>query len=181
MQTIFGQTNRGGAVHKIALSHGALSVDILTIGAVLHSVRLKGVSHDLTVSQGSVADYQGDLRYHGALIAPVANRITGATAVIAGRIHHFGANQDDLITLHSGDAGTHLKVWQIANAGPTHVALTLTLPGGEDGFPGLHKVIATYALHDDATLRLDIHATSDTPTLFDAVNHSYWNLDGTND
>lgn len=181
MQTDFGQTNRGEPIHRIALTQGALSVDILTLGAVLHSVRLKGVPHDLTIGQGSVADYQGDLRYHGSLIAPVANRITGAKAMIAGQTHRFEANQDNRITLHSGDAGTHLKVWQIADLGPTHATLALSLPDGEGGFPGQRHLTATYSLHDTATLHLDLHATTDAPTLFNAVNHSYWNLDGTPD
>jgi aldose 1-epimerase len=181
MQTEFGHTNRGETVDKIALSHGALSVDILTIGAVLHSVRLKGVRHDLTIGQGSVADCQGDLRYHGSLIAPVANRITGAAAMIAGQTHRFEANQDNRITLHSGKAGTHLKVWHPTDISATHATLTLSLPDGEGGFPGNRHLTATYSLHDTATLRLDIQATTDAPTIFNAVNHSYWNLDGTPD
>ena len=179
MQTEFGQTDRGETVHKIALTHGGLSVDILTFGAILRSVRLAGVAHDLTIGQGSVTDYQGVMRYHGALVAPVANRISGAKAVFAGKTHRFEANQDDRITLHSGDAGTHRKVWQIADIRPAKVTLALTLPDGEGGFPGHRHVTATYSLHDDANLRLDIQATTDAPTLFNAVNHSYWNLDGT--
>ncbi len=181
MQDIFGHMPDGSTVHRITLTRGALTIQLLTLGATLHSVRLAGVAHDLTRAQGSIADYLGAMQYHGKIVAPVGNRISGASTIIAGKRHDFPANQDDRITLHSGDVGTHLKLWQVADLGPDHVTLTVTLTDGEGGFPGIRQVSATFALHADATLRLDLRATTDAPTLFNAVNHSYWNLDGSPD
>ena len=78
--TAFGTTAAGTEVQKITISHGDLAASILTKGATLQSVRLQGVAHDLTLGSDKLADYEGKLRHHGALVAPVVNRFTGARA-----------------------------------------------------------------------------------------------------
>lgn len=176
--TPFGKTASGQEVQALTLASGELTVTLLTLGAALQSVRLAGVGHDLTLGSDKVADYEGPMRHHGTLIAPVVNRITGGVADLDGATLRFERNQDDRITLHSGAAGTHLKVWQVEEAGPDHATLALTLPDGEGGFPGQREVRARFALSRSATLTLTIEAETDAPTLFNAANHSYWNLDG---
>jgi aldose 1-epimerase len=135
------------------------------------------VGHSLTLGSDRLADYEGGMRYHGSLIAPVANRISGARAVLEGRALAFEANHAGKMTLHSGAAGTHLKVWEIVEATARAVCLRVALPDGEGGFPGNRTVEARYEVAG-AALRLTIAATSDAPTFFNATNHSYWNLDG---
>ena len=176
--TAFGQTTDGIAVRKITLRAGDFSASILTWGAVLQSVRLAGVAHDLTLGSDNLADYQGDMRYHGSLIAPVVNRLTGACAVIAEQNHQFEANQDATHCLHSGSAGTHLKVWDLVRASQTEAVLALDLPDGEGGFPGNRRVEVRFVIEAPATLRMAVTASTDAPTIFNAANHSYWNLDG---
>lgn len=176
--TTFGVTANGTAVRKITLRAGDLTASLLTWGAVLQSVRLAGVAHDLTLGSDLLADYEGDMRHHGALIAPVVNRLTGARATIAGQDFLFEANQDRTHCLHSGSAGTHLKVWDLLRASDTEVVLALDLPDGEGGFPGNRKVVVRFVVEAPATLRMDLTASTDAPTIFNAANHSYWNLDG---
>jgi aldose 1-epimerase len=125
-----------------------------------------------------LASYEAAWRYHGAIIGPVANRISGALAVIDGQTHRFEANQDNQITLHSGAAGTHSKIWSLGAASDTSATLTIVLPDGEGGFPGLRQITAQFDLSATA-LRLTLTATTDRPTLMNLANHSYWNLDGT--
>lgn len=175
----FGTTSSGQEVQKITLSKGDLTVSLLTWGAVLQSVRLKGVAHDLTLGSDHLSDYETTMRHHGSLIAPVANRIGQARAVIDGREYQFEKNFLDQHCLHGGSAGTQLKVWHLDAATDTEATLSLTLPDGEGGFPGNRHVTARFTLTKAATLRLDITTTTDAPTLWNATNHSYWNLDGT--
>jgi len=111
----------------------------------------------------------------------VVNGFPGALARVAGVAHRFEANQDGLHTLHSGSAGSHLQVWTLTATTETSATLPLTLRDGAGGFPGTRPVSATFSLPDTSTLRLHITATTDKPTLFNAANHSYWNLDGTPD
>jgi aldose 1-epimerase len=179
--TAFGVTQDGKAVQRITLRAGELTVALLTWGAVLQSLRLLGVPHDLTLGSDRLADYEGGMRYHGSLIGPVVNRITGATALIDGAPHRFEVNQDPGITLHSGAAGTHLKIWQIAEVTENAATLTLTLADGEGGFPGTRRISARFSLIEPATLRLTVTVFSTATTLINIANHSYWNLDGSAD
>ena len=174
----FGVTANGIAVRKITLRAGDLTASILTWGAVLQSVRLAGVAHDLTLGSERLVDYEGDMRYHGSLIAPVVNRLTGAQAVIAGQDFRFDANLDGGHCLHSGIAGTHLKVWDLLRASNAEAVLALDLPDGEGGFPGNRRVEVQFVISGPAVLRMQVTATPDAPTIFHAANHSYWNLDG---
>ena len=175
----FGTTAAGRVVQKITLRAGDLTASVLTWGAVLQSVRLAGVSYDLTQGSDRLADYEGDMRYHGALIAPVVNRLTPATAPIDGVLHGFEANFNGRHTLHSGAAGTHLKVWDLVSATETEAILALDLPDGEGGFPGNRRVEARFSVHAPATLRMAVTVTTDKATIWNAANHSYWNMDGT--
>ena len=177
----FGTTSTGEKVKKISLTAGDLSVAILTWGAVLQSVRLKNIPYDLTLGSDSLADYQGPLRYHGSIIAPVVNRLTRAQAPLGDQILKFQINFNGQHTLHSGDAGTQLKVWQILHVTETECLLGLTLPHNEGGFPGNRRITALFQLAAPATLRLTITTTTDADTLINATNHSYWNLDGSAD
>lgn len=173
----FGTTAVGRSVDKITLSNGDLTVCLLTWGAVVHSVRLAGVAHNLTLGSDRLADYEGDMRFHGAIIAPVANRIGHARATIGGREHRFEANQAGHC-LHSGATGAHLQVWDIVSASESAATLALTFADGLGGFPGNRRVEARFSLTDRATLRLELHATTDAETLWNATSHGYWTMDG---
>jgi aldose 1-epimerase len=175
----FGQTGAGVAVSKITLGSGRLTAALLTYGSILQSVRLDGVGHDLTLGSNRLEDYEGPMQYHGALVGPVANRINGARAVIDGHEYQFDANQGGRHLLHSGDGGTHARVWRLAEVTDTACTLTLKLADGEGGFPGNRRVSARWSVERTATLRLEVTVTTDAPTIVNFCNHSYWNLDGT--
>lgn len=177
----FGRTAAGQRVDRITLGAGEMQVRILTLGAVLQSVRLAGVAYDLTLGADSVADYEGTFCYHGSIIAPVVNRLTGARAPLAGRTLKFEVNFNGQHVLHSGAAGTQFKIWTIVQVSESAATLALDLADGEGGFPGNRHVEARFEALAPARLRLTITATSDADTLWNAANHSYWNLDGTQD
>ena len=176
--TEFGVMADGRKVQKITLTKGNLTAAIITKGATLQSVRLKGVAHDLTLGSDLLSDYEGKMRHHGSLVAPVVNRFTGARAAIGGKVFQFEANQAGKHTLHCGAVGTQHKIWALAEATATSVKLTLDLAAGEGNFPGNRHVEAVFSLADANALRLDVTATTDALTLFNAANHSYWNMDG---
>lgn len=177
----FGTTTTGETVEKITLCAGDLTASMLTWGAVLQSVRLTKIPYDLTLGSERLADYEGDLRYHGSIIAPVVNRLTNAAAPLGDQTLNFQVNFNGRHTLHSGDAGTHLKVWHLLETTETACRLGLTLPDGEGGFPGNRHITAHFQAFAPATLRLTITTTTDADTLLNATNHSYWNLDGSAD
>jgi aldose 1-epimerase len=176
--TPFGTLPDGRPVAAITLAAGDLSVRLLTLGSVLHGVQLAGSGHNLTLASDDPADYLGPALYFGAIVGPVANRLRGAAAEIDGRTCRFDPNQDGRHTLHSGAAGTHLRLWDVVAHDGRTATLATTLPDGEGGFPGTRRITAAWRVLAPATLRLDLTATTDAPTLLNLANHSYWNLDG---
>jgi aldose 1-epimerase len=183
MKRLFGKLEDGRNVEAVTLRAGDLSATILTYGAILNDLRLRGVPYGLTLGSPEIRAYDhGPMNYFGALVGPVANRIAKARTVLDGETLHFEPNEGPTL-LHSGEQGLHTELWHIAALSETSVTLTLDLPDGKGGFPGNRTVTAQYSVtdHEDApaTLDLVITATTDAPTLMNIANHSYWNLDGT--
>lgn len=162
----------------IIINAGDLTVHILTWGAVVQDVRLAGVDHSLTRGRDTLADYQGDWQHHGALIGPIVNRISNARVKIDGMMHELERNQDGRIHLHSGKHGTHRKDWTALDQSDNAVTLEISLPDGMCGLPGARAVQVTYSVSAPATLTMDITGTTDADTVMNFANHSYWNLDG---
>ncbi len=174
--TDFGTTSDGAKVAAVRLQAGELTAVVLTRGAILQDLRLAGVPYSLTLGSDSLAAYEGPMGYFGALVGPVANRIGGAQALVAGRPCRFAANEGANL-LHSGATGLHAQTWEIVAAQADALRLRLRLPDGLGGFPGNRTIEARYALAG-ASLTLELSATSDAPTLMNIANHSYWTLDG---
>jgi aldose 1-epimerase len=175
--SVFGTSRAGQDVHAITLSGHGLQACVLTFGAALQSLRLIGVSYDLTLGSDDLASYEGPLGYHGTIVGPVANRLAGAKALIGGQVVQLHGNEASGHLLHGGKMGTQACVWQIIKANETAVTLALKLQG--DGFPGKREIRVTYAIAAPGTLQMEITGTTDGPTLLNLAQHGYWNLDGT--
>lgn len=176
----FGTRPDGQDVHSLALAAGDISLNVLTHGAILHNLRIKGVDYSLTPGGEALADYLGKFKHHGCLIGPIANRISTARVRIAGMMYELERNQDGRIHLHSGVDGTHRQVWQVVDRAEDQVTLGLDLADGVAGLPGHRIIRVTYRVEAPAMLTMTLSATSYSTTLFNFANHSYWNLDGTN-
>jgi aldose 1-epimerase len=174
----FGTTGSGEDVAKITLSGGDLQVSLLTWGAVVQDVRLAGIPYSLTLGSDRLADYEDTMRYHGALIGPVANRISTAQIKIAGMMHALERNENGRIHLHSGAESTCLRVWDIVEQTGSHVTLSTRLSDGACGLPGNREIRVTYRVAAPATLTMEVSGTTDEDTAMNFANHSYWNLDG---
>jgi aldose 1-epimerase len=175
----FGMLPDGQIVQVVTLRATGTCARVLTLGAALQDFRLPGVPHSLTLGSNDVAAYLGPMRYAGAIVGPVANRIGGARVTINCKPYALQAN-DGENTLHGGDTGTHAAIWQIAEAAADFVVLYCDLPSSFDGLPGNRRIMARYELAPMA-LSLTISAESDAATLMNPAPHPYWNLDGSLD
>jgi aldose 1-epimerase len=174
----FGQTSGGRNVERIVLAGGGLTAAFLTRGATLQGLWLDGVAHSLTVGLESVAAYEASGAYPGVIAGPVANRISGARAVVGGKDCRLEVNEGTGTNLHSGPSGVHARVWTLAELLSDTVTFTLDLADGEGGLPGARRLSARYSLTGSGALQLDLSAMTTAPTLMNMANHSYWNLDG---
>ncbi|SEW37943.1 aldose 1-epimerase [Cognatiyoonia koreensis] len=176
---IFGTTSTGDDVAQLTIASGDLTVSLLTWGAIVQDVRLAGIDRSLTLGSDSIADYESDMRHHGSLIGPIANRISTARVLIDGMMYELERNQDGAIHLHSGAQATHRRNWEVLASSPTEVTLRCILIDGACGLPGNREITATFAVSKPATLTLTVTGKTDAPTLMNFANHSYWNFDGT--
>ncbi len=172
------RSSSGKDAASLEIGAGDLTARILTLGAALQDLRLEGVGHGLVLGSPDIDAYRGPMRYFGAVIGPVANRIGGGEAVIDGERHRFPRNQDGRHTLHSGAAGTHASLWSVLSAGPAEIVLETTLADGDGGFPGERTLRARYEIAPPSSLTLTVEATTSAPTLMMVAHHPYWNLDG---
>lgn len=177
----FGQTNKGEDIHRITLSDETLTVKILTLGAILQDVRLAGVPHSLTLGGDDPKGYATTMAHYGAIVGPVANRISGASTRIGGVTYSFEANEAGTTTVHGGLSGTQRQVWTLVDHLQRSAKLQLDLDDGHGGFPGNRRFVATFEISGPGQLTLTLDATTDQETPINLANHSYWNLDGAKD
>ena len=157
----FGHGRDGRDVKAFRLSSPQLAVTVLTWGAALQDVRLAGIERSLTLGGERTLAYQGPMGYFGTLVGPVANRIGGARAIIAGQEYRFQANEGTTL-LHSGPQGVQARHWAVDGAEATSLRLRLVLEPGECGFPGRRDITADYRI-EGAELTLTLTATTAGP------------------
>jgi len=128
----------------------------------------------------SDAGYVVDGQFLGATVGRYANRIAGGSFVLDGRTHVLARNEPDA-TLHGGPAALDHAEWRADAVEPVPggeaVTLHHTSPDGHNGFPGRLEIAVTYAVIG-SDLAIDIHATTDAPTVVNLTNHAYFNLHG---
>ena len=175
----FGSTRDGRPVDKFTLRQGGLEAEIVTYGAALRALRVpdrNGKSTDVVLGYDSVAGYEENGGYLGAVVGRYANRIAGARCRIDGQpvalVPNEGAKQ-----LHGGPEGFSTQVFALAEAGEDSVTLAYTAPDGQGGFPGELALRVTYALAGQA-LRIRYEAVSSKTTYCNITNHAYFNLNG---
>jgi aldose 1-epimerase len=167
-------------VQTFRLENGGVTVDILTLGGVIHRVLAPGRHGglaEIALGYADLADYVRNPAHFGALTGRVANRIADGRIEIDGTTYFLARNQGR-DTLHGGDGGFHGQVWAVEAAASDRLHLSLESPDGDQGFPGLMRVDAVYSLGPDASLRLDFHARTSRPTVVNLTSHAYWNLAG---
>jgi len=172
---VWGQTALGDDVHRVFLARGPMRAEVITLGACLRDLRLNGHLHPLVLGLNSVADYELDTAYLGAVVGRFANRIAGARLNLDGVDYKLEANENGNM-LHGGGRGFSSKVWQIENVSAHAVTLLLDSPDGDMGFPGRLSVRCTYALDDAGTLGVTFLAEAEAPTICSLAQHTYFNL-----
>ena len=170
---LYTLTNRQGLKAKIT-NYG-------TILTEMHVPDRQGEMADITLGFDKLADYLPRHPYFGCICGRVVNRISNARFTIDGREYALTKNYGEH-HLHGGDQGFDRKVWTVAGESESDdgasVKMTYTSPDGEEGYPGNLTTTATYTLGDDNTLRFEMEAETDAPTIVNLAHHAYWNLAG---
>ena len=179
MKREFGRID-GTPVEAVRLECGEMSAEILTYGATLRSLNVpdvNGAPVDVVLGYDSLEDYTSRSGRLGATIGRFANRISGASFPLGGKVYDVTMNRGKH-HIHGGNRGFDKRVWDIASMKDDSVTLHLTSPDGDEGYPGKLDAELTYIL-TEKSLRLEYLAQSDSDTVCSLTNHSYFNLGGT--
>jgi aldose 1-epimerase len=172
----FGTLPDGRTAEIFQLQSDLLTVSITNFGARVISIHRDGV--DVVCGPKTFDAVMADECYCGAICGRVANRIAKGSFSLDGSSHRLAINNGPN-HLHGGNVGFSARLWEVQEATPSKLVLTLHSPDGEENYPGNLEVVATYYLEEE-TLQLRMEAyTTDTPTIVNLTNHLYWNLEGT--
>lgn len=161
----------------VTLARGPARAALLTYGATLTAFHLDGVAHSLALGSPDASGYTGPMRYFGAIVGPIANRIAGGTAPFADTVLHLDANEDGN-ALHGGAEGLSQQVWAIRNRSAESVTFGHRVPDGAGGLPAPIDFAVTYEIEADGALRIGICAQSAAATFCNPAFHGYWSLTG---
>lgn len=175
----FGKTSDGQQVDLYTLSNAGIQVGILNLGGIVNFLKVpdkRGILTDIVLGYDTVAEYEQNDGYFGALIGRCANRIAQGRFTLGGKEYNLYRNNGDN-HLHGGRVGFDRKIWQ-ANVENNRLVLTLTSPDGDEGYPGRLDVSVSHSLSDDGTFTWEYAARTDKDTVCNLTNHTYFNLSG---
>lgn len=175
---LFGTTPEGDEVYLVQIGNGGTTASIMTWGASLQDLRTACVDHSLVLGASELAPYLGPMRYFGAVVGPVANRIANGRMRVAGNEYRLDRNENDATTLHGGSQGFGERNWTLESHDEHTCILSLRHPDGLCGFPGNMDVQVSYSVETSGALCVEIRGKTDKPTYFGPAFHAYWNLDG---
>ncbi|HLJ70753.1 MAG TPA: aldose epimerase family protein [Roseiarcus sp.] len=164
--------SKAGAVAKI-LNWGAVVRDLI--------VPSKNGPQRVTLGLNSLADYEAHSPSFGAVPGRFANRIANGRFSLDGVDYELDRKPGEKHTLHGGPHGFGKRPWRLANHDETSVTLTLHSADGDSGFPGALEATCVYRIEEPSTLRVELTAVSDRPTIVNLTQHAYFNLDGSAD
>ena len=164
----------------ICLRNEKIEVLLTAIGASVRSLFVKdrnGRWRDIVLGYESEEDYLTNPASLGAVVGRYAGRVSGAGFKLSGKTYELDKNEGENC-LHSGFDRYETRRFRVSSQTEKSVSFELESPDGDQGFPGNALIRVTYSLTDDAGLRIEYYAKSDTETVFNLTNHSYFQLNG---
>jgi aldose 1-epimerase len=180
---VFGEIDEAPAFEVEIATRAGARAKIITWGAVLHDLVVPTSRGPQRVILGlnSLSDYIAYSPHFGAVPGRFANRIANGRFMIDGVAYQLERKPGEKHTLHGGPRGFGHRLWKLGAYDGSSVELTLESPDGDCGFPGALTATCVYRLLEPATLRVELSAVSDRPTVVNLSQHAYFNLDGSPD
>jgi aldose 1-epimerase len=177
----FGRLEDGREALLFNLANGnGMHVDVTNYGCAVVSLQVPdkdGKLRDVVTGFDTLAPYAGKHPFFGVVAGRVANRIDGGKFTLDGKKYQLEQNDGGRHHLHGGTQGFHTKLWD-AEVREGAVVFSLTSPDGDGGYPGNLRAYITYTLTEGNAFRIDYLAETDSKTICNLTNHSYFNLEG---
>jgi aldose 1-epimerase len=183
-QSTFGKTADEKTVDLYKIANGkGISVEVLSLGGVIHSFNVpdrNGKTVNVSANLETVADYEKNRTFFGALIGRFGNRIAKGKFTLEGKEYTLPINNPPN-ALHGGVKGFDTVVWNVKPFQKRNAAglvLTYTAQDGEEGYPGKLDVTVIYQLDNQNRWTMNYTAKTDKTTVLNLTNHTFWNLSG---
>src|SRR5581483_5528361 len=144
-----------------------MELSVIAYGGALVSLTVpdrSGKLADVVLGCDTLAEYQKQDAFFGALIGRYANRIGHGRFKLGGVEYLLPKNNGDN-TLHGGQRGFDKHKWTMRSIGATDgqaLELTYLSRDGEEGFPGNLSVKIVYTLTAQNAVRIDYTAQTRT-------------------
>ena len=175
----FGVLPSGETIDRYILTGvNGLSVSLLTYGATVQQLVFDG--HDAVCGYDTLEEYIANDGYQGATIGRYGNRIAGGKFSLEDEVYTLACNERGVNHLHGGMRGFDKRVWHAtvqSEGNEPSVLFARMSPSGEEGYPGNLAVSVTFTVTVRNGLRIEYRAKTDTPTVVNLTNHSYFRLD----
>jgi aldose 1-epimerase len=178
----FGQTANGDEVDQFILStKKGMEISIITYGGIITSWTAEdknGDYKDIVLGYNTLAEYEAETPYFGALIGRYGNRIAKGKFNIDGQEYMLAVN-NGVNHLHGGLKGFDKVVWNAktkVNDSTASLELSYLSKDMEEGYPGNLETKVTYTLNNNDELSVKYEAKTDKPTIVNLTQHSYFNL-----
>ena len=178
----FGETMDGTGVDQFILSNNnGMEVRIITYGGVITSWTApdkNGDYKDIVLGYNTIAEYEAETPYFGALIGRYGNRIAKGKFSLDNQEYTLAVN-NGVNHLHGGLKGFDKVVWDaktIVSDSTVSLELSYLSKDMEEGYPGNLETKVTYTLNNKDELSVNYEATTDKPTIVNLTQHSYFNL-----
>ena len=130
---------------------------------------------DIVLGFESAEDYANNPAFFGVVVGPIANRTANGKFSFEGQEYNMQINEGKNNLHFNLDTGLHKQTFEVVNQTESSVSLKLDIADMEDGLPGNRTLVITYSITPDDLL-IEYSVTSDKDTVFNATNHSYFNL-----
>ena len=178
----FGETMDGTGVDLFILSNNnGMEVRIITYGGIITSWTApdkNGDYKDIVLGYNTLAEYEAETPYFGALIGRYGNRIAKGKFSLDDQEYTLAVN-DGVNHLHGGLKGFDKVIWDaktIVSDSTVSLELSYLSKDMEEGYPGNLETKVTYTLNNKDELSVNYEATTDKPTIVNLTQHSYFNL-----
>ena len=178
----FGETMDGTGVDLFILSNNnGMEVRIITYGGIITSWTApdkNGNYKDIVLGYNTLAEYEAETPYFGALIGRYGNRIAKGKFSLDNQEYTLAVN-NGVNHLHGGLKGFDKVIWDaktIVSDSTVSLELSYLSKDMEEGYPGNLETKVTYTLNNKDELSVNYEATTDKPTIVNLTQHSYFNL-----
>lgn len=178
----FGETMDGTGVYQFILSNNnGMEVRIITYGGIITSWTApdkNGDYKDIVLGYNTLAEYEAETPYFGALIGRYGNRIAKGKFSLDNQEYTLAVN-NGVNHLHGGLNGFDKVIWDaktIVSDSTVSLELSYLSNDMEEGYPGNLETKVTYTLNNKDELSVNYEATTDKPTIVNLTQHSYFNL-----